>query len=41
VAVLRWQAFTGQQAVVEAGGSTFAAVAALRAEEAQDGAANL
>ncbi len=31
VAVLRWQAFTGQQAVLEGGGATFADVAAERA----------
>ena len=33
VAVLRWQAFTGQQAVMESDGGTFAAVAAARATE--------
>jgi DNA modification methylase len=41
VAVLRWQAFTGQQAVLEAGGQTFSEVAAQRAAEASDGAADL
>ena len=30
VAVLRWQAFTGQQAVLEGSGATFAEVRALR-----------
>ena len=30
VAVLRWQAFTGQQAMLEGVGSTFASVAAAR-----------
>ncbi len=34
VAVLRWQAFTGQQAVLEGGGATFGDVAAERALEA-------
>ena len=34
VAVLRWQAFTGQQAVLEGGRATFADVAAERALEA-------
>jgi DNA modification methylase len=41
VAVLRWQAFAGQQATLEAGGRSFASVVAQRAEEAQDGAADL
>jgi DNA modification methylase len=34
VAVLRWQAFTGHVAVLEADGSTYEATAALRAAEA-------
>ena len=38
VAVLRWQAFTGQQAVLEDGGDSFAAVAAVRATRAPVGA---
>jgi DNA modification methylase len=33
VAVLRWQAFTGQQAMLEAGGRSFAAVAEARRAE--------
>jgi hypothetical protein len=33
VAVLRWQAFTGQQAVLEAGGATFGEVTATRSGE--------
>nr|WP_284283080.1 site-specific DNA-methyltransferase [Mesorhizobium amorphae] len=34
VAVLRWQAFTGSEAVLEGAGRTYAAVAAERAQEA-------
>ncbi|MBR0648732.1 site-specific DNA-methyltransferase [Roseomonas terrae] len=34
VAVARWEAFTGQQAVLEGGGSSFAAMAAQRGTEA-------
>ena len=33
VAVLRWQAFTGQQAVLEGNGDTFASIAAARATQ--------
>jgi len=34
VAVLRWQAFTGIEAILEGNGRSFATVAAERAEEA-------
>ena len=34
MAVLRWQAFTGQQAVLESTGQPFAAVQAARVGEA-------
>ncbi len=34
VAVLRWQAFTGHSAMLEAGGKTFTAIAPARAVEA-------
>jgi DNA modification methylase len=34
VAVTRWEAFTGEKAVLEGGGAAFAAVAAQRAQEA-------
>jgi DNA modification methylase len=34
VAVLRWQAFTGQEAALEGDGSTFSTIAAQRAGEA-------
>jgi DNA modification methylase len=36
VAVLRWQAFTGEQAVLGSGGSSFTAVSASRLEEVLD-----
>ncbi|TCH98366.1 site-specific DNA-methyltransferase, partial [Roseococcus sp. SYP-B2431] len=38
VAVLRWEAFTGCLAVLEADGASYAATAALRAEEPATGA---
>jgi DNA modification methylase len=38
VAVLRWQAFTGQEAVLEAGGQIFAVVAAERCRTVQEAA---
>jgi DNA modification methylase len=39
VAVTRWQAFTGQQAVLEGNGRSFAAVTAARVAEVADGIA--
>jgi DNA modification methylase len=39
VAVTRWQAFTGQQAVLDGDGRSFAEIAALRAEEASHASA--